>query len=59
MRRQVGLFLAKCKGDRLARRQFLRQRRRLGIVEVQHRRLRPPDEAAEQVAQLLHRLVIQ
>ncbi|MND78854.1 hypothetical protein D3C80_705750 [compost metagenome] len=59
MRREVGLFFAQREGDGLALRQGLGQRRRLGVVEVQHRRCRPPDEAAEQVAQLLHRLVVQ
>ena len=56
---QVGLLFAQAEGDRLAFRQGLGQGRRLGVVQVQHGRRRPRGEATEQVAQFLHRLVVQ
>ena len=56
---QRGRFLAEGEGDRLVGRKALGQRPGLDIVEVEHGLGRPAGEAAEQVAQLLHRLVVQ
>ena len=54
-----GRLLAQGEGDDLVAREGLGQRLGLEIVEVEHGPGRPPGEAAEQVAQLLHRLVVQ
>src|SRR6266496_2112846 len=56
---QIGCCIAQAPGQNLARLQIGHERRGLRIVEVEHHRLPLADEAAEEGAQLVERLVIE